>query len=78
MTTLVLISLVRDHLDVDALFAERAEHLAATPTWLRMPMPTIETLQIFGSPTTSLAPVAGTTLPFSSSIVRGDSRCGAP
>ncbi len=44
--------------------------LLATPTWLRMPMPTIETLQIFGSPSTVSAPVAGATLFLSRSIVR--------
>ena len=45
--------------------------LAATPAWLFMPMPTIDTLQIFGSPVTSAAPVAGATPPLSRSSARG-------
>jgi aspartate kinase len=44
--------------------------VAATPTWLRMPMPTIETLQMRASPETSLAPVAGATCVFRRSRVR--------
>ena len=41
----------------------------ATPTWLRMPMPTMLTLQMRASPTTSAAPSVGTTLALSRSMV---------
>src|SRR3989344_4206982 len=41
----------------------------AMPTWLRMPMPTMETLQILGSPTISRAPSLGCTSFCSSSSV---------
>ena len=44
--------------------------LLATPTWLRMPMPTMLTLQILVSPATSCAPSSGSTFSLSSSTVR--------
>jgi hypothetical protein len=34
----------RDHLDVDALLGQRANIVARTPAWLRMPTPITDTL----------------------------------
>ncbi len=50
--------------------------LLAMPTWLRMPMPTMETLQILVSPSTRSVPRVGTTLVLSTSRQRAYSlRC---
>ena len=69
ITTDVLISLVEIMMMLMPSSLSTRNILLATPTWLRMPMPTMLTLQIFGSPITSAAPSAGTILSFSRSIV---------
>ena len=70
ITTLVLISLVVIIWMLMPSWLSTLNMRLATPTCERMPMPTMLTLQIFGSPSTFSAPVRGTTTVCSRSIVR--------
>ena len=56
ITTEVLISLVEIIWMLMPSSLSARNILLATPTWLRMPMPTIDTLQILVSPTIVSAP----------------------
>src|SRR5436309_2504232 len=58
----------RDHLDVDALLGQRAEHLRGDAACERMPMPTIDTLAMRSSPVTSRHLMCGCTWLFRSFI----------
>ena len=61
ITTEILISLVRDHLDVDAVAREHPNIFAATPAWSFMPRPTIEIFAMAGSASTRELPSCGAT-----------------